>query len=95
MKRYRLHAREFRSRLHTHLRLRTTIRAAATRLISEFKKRFRLLASQPLMGERRPDLAADLRSFSVGSYVILYRPTQGGIEIARVIHGAPRHQGPV
>jgi toxin ParE1/3/4 len=60
---------------------------AAARLISEFKKRFRLLASQPLMGEQRPDLAADLRSFSVGNYAIFYRATKGGIEVARVIHG--------
>jgi toxin ParE1/3/4 len=61
---------------------------AAVRMVSEFKKRFRMLAAQPSMGERRPDLAPDLRSFSVGSYVILYRPTKAGVEVARVIHGA-------
>jgi toxin ParE1/3/4 len=33
-----------------------------------------LLASQPLMGEARPDLGRDLRSLSVGSYVIFFRP---------------------
>jgi toxin ParE1/3/4 len=61
---------------------------AAARLISEFKKRFRLLASQPQMAERRPDIAPELRGFSVGNYVIFYRATKGGIEVARVIHGA-------
>ena len=32
--------------------------------------------------------AANLRSFSVGHYVVLYRPVQNGIEVARVIHSA-------
>jgi toxin ParE1/3/4 len=40
------------------------------------------------MGQLRQDLAANLRSFSVGNYVILYRPTRTGIDVARVIHAA-------
>jgi toxin ParE1/3/4 len=40
------------------------------------------------MGQQRPELAANLRSYSVGNYVIFYRPVQKGIEIARVIHAA-------
>ena len=47
-----------------------------------------LLAGQPLMGRERPELAPNLRSFSVGSYVILYRPISEGIEVGRIIHGA-------
>ena len=42
----------------------------------------------PDMGRLREDLSAGLRSFSVGNYVIFYRPMKGGIEIARVLHGA-------
>jgi toxin ParE1/3/4 len=61
---------------------------AADRLVHEFKQKFHLLGSQPLIGEARPELAANLRSFSVGSYVILYRPTLKGIEVARVLHAA-------
>ena len=61
---------------------------AADRLIGELKQKFRLLGSQPLMGQLRQDLAANLRSFSVGNYVIFYRPMQKQIEIARVIHAA-------
>jgi toxin ParE1/3/4 len=31
---------------------------------------------------------ADLRSFPVGSYLLLYRRDSAGIELVRVIHGA-------
>jgi len=61
---------------------------AADRLITGFKKRFRLLATQPFLGQARPDLAADLRSFVVGNYVIFYRPAEEGIDVARIIHAA-------
>lgn len=67
--------------------------AAANRLIALFHEKFLLLASQPLMGESREELAPDLRGFSVGNYVVLYRPARDGIEIARVIHAA-RDIGP-
>jgi toxin ParE1/3/4 len=48
------------------------------------------LAEHPLMGPARPDLAAELRYFIVGSYLILYREAPAGVEIVRVVHGA-RH----
>jgi toxin ParE1/3/4 len=47
-----------------------------------------LLASQPLLGQLRPEFAPNLRSFSAGSYVIFYRPVRAGIEVMRVIHSA-------
>ena len=47
-----------------------------------------LLAQQPLMGQARPELAADLRSFSVGNYVIFFLPLADGIEVQRVLSGA-------
>lgn len=61
---------------------------AADRLIYEFKQKFRLLASQPLLGQERQELGTGLRSFAVGNYVVYYRPLQKGIEVARVIHAA-------
>jgi toxin ParE1/3/4 len=61
---------------------------AADRLIETFHEKFFLLASQPLMGERRPQLAPDLRSFGVGNYVVFYRQMGRGIEVVRVIHAA-------
>ena len=62
--------------------------AAADRLIALFHRKFLLLASQPLIGEERPELATNLRSFSAGNYVVFYRPMRNGIEVARVIHAA-------
>ena len=40
------------------------------------------------MSELRPDLPKRPRSFSAGSYVILYKPIADGIEVARVVHAA-------
>jgi toxin ParE1/3/4 len=45
--------------------------------------RFPRLASMPEIGRQREELAARLRSFPVGNYVILYRPMESGVEIAR------------
>jgi toxin ParE1/3/4 len=46
-----------------------------------------MLAKWPEMGERREDLAPGLRFFSVGRYVILYRPIDEGIQLVRVLRG--------
>ena len=51
-----------------------------------------VLATQPEMGELRTEFATGrYRSFSVGNYVIYYRPVPDGILIARVLHGARDH----
>lgn len=60
----------------------------ADRMIDRLTDSFILLAGQPLMGRERPELAPNLRSFPVDSYVIFYRPTTDGISIARVLHGS-------
>jgi toxin ParE1/3/4 len=47
------------------------------------------LASHPQMGEERPGFGVPgCRSFSVGNYVIFFRPIAGGIEVARIVHGS-------
>ena len=61
---------------------------AADRFLDTLHERFVLLAGQPLLGRARPELAPNLRSLSVGNYVIFYRPIDDGIEVARVLHGA-------
>jgi len=63
-------------------------RSAADRLSFAFERKFRLLASQPLLGQLRPDLAPNLRCFTLGNYVIFYRSEGREVEIVRVIHGA-------
>ena len=62
-----------------------TAAAALTEL--RFEK-CRLLATQPEMGRPRPELAEHIRSFPIGNYLILYRPAQDGIEVARVLRGS-------
>lgn len=46
-----------------------------------------LLAEQPEMGSRRPELAPDLRSFPVKNYLILYRKRESWLEIVRIVSG--------
>jgi len=47
-----------------------------------------MLAENPLAGRVREELAPDVRSFPVGNYLLFYRPTQNGVELIRVLHGA-------
>jgi toxin ParE1/3/4 len=50
------------------------------------------LASHPEMGELRTEFAtASYRSFSVGSYVIFFKPLPDGVVVARVLHGSRDH----
>jgi toxin ParE1/3/4 len=51
-------------------------------------RKFQILARRPGMGRNRPELAPNLRSFVVGSYVIFYTPFPKGVGIIRVLHGA-------
>ena len=66
---------------------------AADRWLDAVELRFRMLATQPLAGQSRPDLAPGLRFLPVGNYLIFHRPIENGVEIVRVIHGA-RDYGP-
>jgi toxin ParE1/3/4 len=61
---------------------------AADKFIHAVVARFHQLAAIPEIGRRREELSARMRSFPVGRYVIFYRPMEGGVEIARVLHGA-------
>lgn len=60
----------------------------ADRWVDKLDEKFRLIATQPLMGRARHELAADLRSFPFGRYVIFYAPVDGGIDVVRVLHSA-------
>ena len=43
---------------------------AADRVLDDIEERFYVLADNPLMGRLRPDIAAELRYFTVGKYLI-------------------------
>jgi toxin ParE1/3/4 len=61
---------------------------AADDLLDRILDTARLIATQPLMGRARFDLALELRSFPVGEYLIFYHPRDdGGIVVVRILHG--------
>jgi len=62
--------------------------AAADRWVDKLDETFNLIATQPLMGRARDELAASLRSFPFGRYVIYYVPIEDGIDVVRVLHSA-------
>lgn len=62
---------------------------AALRWIQSVREKCTLLAEQPEMGEDRPGFGVrGCRSYTVGSYVVFYRPIADGIQVARVVHGS-------
>jgi toxin ParE1/3/4 len=62
--------------------------AAAARLVDRLERRCELLADFPEMGSRLNVRPPGLRSFTVGRYLIVYRPTGGGIQVLRFLHGS-------
>ena len=61
---------------------------AANKFLDKILKAAQSYANQPRLGEARFDLMPDCRHFSVGQYVIYYRPVVDGIELIRILHGA-------
>jgi toxin ParE1/3/4 len=60
----------------------------ADRLIDSIVDRFWLLAEYPDAGKPVEDIAAGVKSFPAGKYLIYYRKTRRGTEILHVFHGA-------
>ena len=61
---------------------------AADRVLDEIDEKSLAYSRQPEMGDPRQDLGSDVRCFSVGNYVVIYRPVEDGIVILLVVHGA-------
>ncbi len=58
-------------------------------VLKKIRNDMRRLVDFPFIGHHRDDLPDPaLRAWSVYSYLIVYRPFEDGIEVARVIHGA-------
>jgi len=62
--------------------------AAAASLLHAFRRRWDLLTDQPFSGKSRDDLRPGARCVIVGQYLSLYRVTDQGVEIVRILHGA-------
>jgi toxin ParE1/3/4 len=61
---------------------------AALAQILRFESLFNLLVLQPKAGRLHNELSPSLRGLVEGRYIIFYRETATGVEIARVLHGA-------
>ncbi len=61
---------------------------AADQLLDRIDDVCERLAEFPGMGAARPDLAQRLRYSAIGTYLVLYLETPGGVEIVRVVRGA-------
>ena len=64
--------------------------AAADRLLDLLDQMSRALARNPQLGMAREDIAAGVRHFPVGRYLILYRDVGDGVEVVRYVHGMRR-----
>ena len=61
----------------------------ATGVVDGIAERFWLLARHPHMGRRRDDVRSDLRSLTVGNYVIIRSVVENGVVlILHVVHGS-------
>ncbi|HTU93875.1 MAG TPA: type II toxin-antitoxin system RelE/ParE family toxin [Gemmataceae bacterium] len=63
---------------------------AVDNFADEVEQKCQLLAQFPGMGAERDDVPEGVRVFAVGSYVLFYRPIDGGIELLRVLFGGRR-----
>lgn len=61
---------------------------AADKLIDEIETCLQSLARMPLSAEAVPFIGEGIRRTSVGNYVIYYRPSDDGIQVLRILHGA-------
>ena len=61
---------------------------AADQFIDKLRLQCGRLAEALQQGRPRPEFAINLHSYRVGNYFIFYFPTEHGIEVARVLHGA-------
>lgn len=58
-------------------------------MMQRFREAFRKLTEQPGIGHIREDLTDEPFCFwSVGAYLIIYRPDTAPLEILRVLHGS-------
>ena len=62
--------------------------SAADRWIDLLDKQFELLATQPMLGRTRDEIAQGIRSLPFGRYLIFYAAQSNGIDVIRVLHGA-------
>ena len=66
----------------------------ADRVIDRITERFWLIGEHPNAGKAATDLAAGVRCFPAGKYLIYYRKTRRGKDILHIFHGARDQRTP-
>lgn len=56
----------------------------AEQVVDRIHEACELYASQPGMGQRRPDLGPELRTLAVSPHVVVYQPLPDGIRVLRI-----------
>lgn len=62
--------------------------SVADRLIDSITDRFRVLGEHPDAGRPAEDMAAGVKCFPAGKYLIYYRKAKRGTDILHIFHGA-------
>jgi plasmid stabilization system protein ParE len=60
----------------------------AARMLRLLRARMKEIAKQPQVYRLRPEIGANARLATEGSYVILFRIRQNAVRIERVVHGS-------
>jgi toxin ParE1/3/4 len=60
----------------------------ADRVVDRITERFWLLGEHPDAGKPAGDIAAGVKCFPAGKYLIYYRKWRGGTDILHIFHGA-------
>ena len=62
--------------------------AVADRVYNTIEQSCRLLKDHPRLGRARPEIQAEARSIVIERWLALYRLTEDGVQIVRIIDGA-------
>jgi len=69
--------------LHPHLEADSD---TADRFVDQIEQKCHKITLAPTGYRERPEFLSDIRSFPFKSYIIFYKPVEGGIEVFRIIH---------
>jgi toxin ParE1/3/4 len=64
--------------------------AAADRCLDKIEERCRRLATFPELGPQRPDISPDARTLVIDRWLAIYRLTEYGVQVARIVDAFPR-----
>jgi toxin ParE1/3/4 len=62
--------------------------SVADRIIEQVTARFKLLAEHPMAGKPASHIAAKVRCFPVGKYLVYYQKTRQSVDILHIFHSA-------